>query len=325
MSGEIRYSIVLPVFNEEENIKPLSESIFRVMDRLGETFEVIFVDDGSTDRSPELIEDLRRTRKEVRLIKLRKNFGQAAALSAGFDNSRGDIVISLDADLQNDPEDIPVLLDKLDEGYDVVCGWRKDRKDRALSRKVPSYIANWLIRRVTGVTVHDYGCTLKVFRREVVEHLPLYGGLHRFIPALASDFGARITEVVVRHHPRKFGKSKYNITRTFPVMMDLLYIVFTMRFSRRPFYFFGGGGLILSAFGSLLLTYLFVLKVFLGQSIGGRPLLIFGTVFLIGGLQLFSLGLLAGLLYKLHIESRAGSTYSIKEISEDGVGDKKSD
>ncbi len=323
MERVIDYSVVVPVFNEEENLVPLTESIAEVMGGLGGEFEIIYVDDGSTDKSVEVIKELQKKHPQIRLIRFRKNFGQAAALSAGFDYSRGRIVISLDADLQNDPRDIPRMLAKLEEGYDVVCGWRKDRKDRALSRKVPSAVANWIIRRVTGVTVHDYGCTLKVFRREVVEHLPLYGGLHRFIPALAADFGAKITEIVVTHHPRKFGRSKYNITRTFPVLMDLLYIVFTMRFSRKPFYFFGGSGALLSAIGGLILFYLFCLKVFLGQSIGGRPLLIFGVLFVLGGLQLFSVGLLAGLLYKLHVESREGATYSVREVIESEGADEE--
>ncbi|RMG61573.1 MAG: glycosyltransferase [Deltaproteobacteria bacterium] len=316
MGKNLDYSVVVPVYNEEENLRPLTEAIVRVMERLGGSYEIVYVDDGSTDGSVSVIRDLQKTYPVIRLIRLRKNFGQAAALSAGFDHSRGRVVISLDADLQNDPEDIPAMVEKLEEGFDVVCGWRKERKDRTLSRKVPSLIANWLIRRLTKVTVHDYGCTLKVFKREVVEHLPLYGGLHRFIPALAVDFGARVTEMVVKHHPRKFGKSKYNITRTFPVLMDLLYITFTMRFSRKPFYFFGGSGFLLAAVGGLIILYLSFLKLFLGQSIGGRPLLIFGVLFVLGGMQLFSVGLLAGLLYKLHVESRAGTTYSVREVIE---------
>ncbi len=325
MNSFVLYSLILPVYNEEENIGPLSEEIFSVMDSMGESYEVIFVEDGSTDGSARILENISSSRDEVRIIRFRKNFGQAAALSAGFDYSRGEVVITLDADHQNDPHDIPGMVDLLRGGYDVVCGWRVDRKDKGLSRKLPSYLANWLIRRITGVRVHDYGCTLKVFRKDVIKHLPLYGGLHRFIPALATEFGARITEVSVNHRERVHGRSKYNISRTFPVVMDLLYVFFTMKFSRRPFYFFGGIGLLLTAAGSLLLLYLCVLKIFFGQDIGGRPLLIFGTLFFIGGIQLFSLGLLAGLQYKLHIESKEGTSYSILEIIEGGNYDKEAD
>jgi glycosyltransferase involved in cell wall biosynthesis len=320
-----RYSIVLPVFNEEENVTPMSEAVFSAMDALGEPYEVVFVDDGSTDGSAGLIRGLSAARKEVRLIRFRKNFGQSAAISAGFDHARGDVVVTMDADLQNDPGDIPKMLALLDKGYDVVCGWRRDRQDRAFSRRLPSWIANWLIRRITGVTVNDYGCTLKVFRRDIIKNLPLYGGLHRFIPALAADYGARIAEVVVTHHGRKFGKSKYNIMRTFPVMIDLLFVSFMMRYSRRPLYFFGGIGLFLSAAGLAVLTWLAALKLFFGQSIGGRPLLIYGMIFLMGGIQLYSLGLLAGLLYKFQVESKEGATYSVLERIEGGAPVEKRD
>lgn len=321
-----RYSIVLPVYNEEDSILPLVEAIARAMEGpMRDAYEIIFVDDGSTDRSAELIRGLSELRPEIRLVRFRKNFGQSAAIAAGFDHARGEIVITMDADLQNDPADIPRMLTVLAQGYDVVCGWRKDRQDRAFSRKVPSKIANWLICRMTGVTVHDYGCTLKVFRKDVIRKLPLYGGLHRFIPALTADYGARITEMVVTHHPRGFGESKYNIMRTFPVVMDLLFVLFMMRFSRRPFYLFGGVGLLLMVLGGAILSYLVGVKMFLGMSIGGRPLLALGTIFLIGGIQLFSLGLLTGLLFKFHVEVNDEATYSILELVVDGKRFEKGD
>lgn len=321
-----RYSIVLPVYNEEDSVLPLVEAITRAMEGPGrDPYEIVFVDDGSTDRSAELIRGLSEKSPGIRLIRFRKNFGQAAAIAAGFEHSRGEIVITMDADLQNDPGDIPRMLETLARGYDVVCGWRKDRQDRALSRKVPSKIANWLIRRMTGVTVHDYGCTLKAFRKEVIRKLPLYGGLHRFIPALTADYGARITEMVVTHHPRKFGESKYNIMRTFPVLMDLMFVFFMMRFSRRPFYLFGGAGLLLMGLGGAILAYLVGLKIFLNMSIGGRPLLLLGAIFLVGGIQLFSLGFLTGLLFKFHVETRDEATYSILETVESGRRIEKGD
>ena len=321
-----RYSIVLPVYNEEDSILPLVEAIARAMEGPGrDPYEIVFVDDGSRDRSAELIRGLSEKRPEIRLIRFRKNFGQSAAIAAGFEHSRGEVVITMDADLQNDPEDIPQMLATLAQGYDVVCGWRKDRQDRAFSRKVPSKIANWLIRRMTGVTVHDYGCTLKVFRKDVIRKLPIYGGLHRFIPALAADYGARITEMVVTHHPRKFGESKYNIMRTFPVLMDLMFVFFLMRFSRRPFYLFGGVGFLMMALGGAILAYLVWLKLFLNMDIGGRPLLLLGTIFLIGGIQLFSLGFLTGLLFKFHVETRDETTYSILELVEGGRRIEKGD
>jgi len=321
----IRYSVIVPVYNEEENISLLTEEILTVMDSLGDTFELLYVDDGSSDQSARLIREATFGRSEVRLIRFRKNFGQASALSAGFDFARGSVVITLDGDLQNDPKEIPSMIKILEEGFDVVCGWRVNRKDRGITRKFPSFVANMLIRKITKVSVHDYGCTLKVFRKEVIKHLPLYGGLHRFIPALASEFGAKITEVKVHHRARVHGKSKYTLSRTLPVMMDLLYVLFTMKFSRKPFYFFGGIGTLLTFAGSLLLLYLTSLKVFFGQDIGGRPLLIFGAIFFIGGVQLFSLGLLAGLQYTLHIESKEGTSYSVLEIVEGGENVQKAD
>jgi glycosyltransferase involved in cell wall biosynthesis len=315
-----RYSVVIPVHDEEENVAPLAARLREAMDRLNAPYEVLFVDDGSSDGSAAALRGVLPLFPRARLVRFRRNFGQAAALAAGFDEARGDVVISLDADLQNDPEDIPLLLARLAEGYDVVCGWRQDRKEGALPRRAPSVTANWLIRKTTGVPIHDTGCTLRACRREILAQLPLHGGLHRFIPALAADLGARVAEVPVRHHARAAGRSKYGLTRTLPVFLDLLFVGFAMRFARRPLYFFTGLGLAVSLLGAAMLGYLTVLKVGLGEAIGHRPLLLFGVLFVLAGLQLASFGMLAGLLYKFHLESRGGTPYSVLEVVEGGRG-----
>jgi glycosyltransferase involved in cell wall biosynthesis len=316
----VRYSVVVPVHNEQENIPPLAARLREAMGKLNAPYEVVFVDDGSSDGSAAALRRALSEFESARLVRFRRNFGQAAALAAGFDEARGDVVLSMDADLQNDPEDIPILLEKLAEGYDVVCGWRKERQEGALRRRAPSTAANWLIRRVTGVPVHDTGCTLRACRREILAQLPLHGGLHRFIPALAADLGARVTEVPVRHHPRAAGVSKYGFGRLLPVVIDLMFVSFAMRFARRPLYFFTGLGLAVSLAGAAMLSYLTVLKLALGQSIGDRPLLVFGVLFVLAGLQLASFGMLAGLLYKFHLETRGGAAYSVLEVVEGGRG-----
>jgi len=240
-------SVVIPVFNEAENIPELLESVFQAMKGLGKPFEVIVIDDGSSDGTAGILRELKAGYPELRAVIFRRNFGQSAAMTAGFDLARGEVVVSMDGDLQNDPADIPILLEKLDQGYDIVSGWRKDRKDSFVSRTLPSRLANWLIGRTTGIRLHDYGCSLKAYRREIAKNLLLYGELHRFIPVLASLQGARYAEVVVRHHPRRKGKSKYGIGRTYRVMLDLLLMLFFQKFATRPLQFFGlTGGLMLA-------------------------------------------------------------------------------
>lgn len=243
MSERPQVTILIPVYNEEDNIRPLVSSIVDVMRRAGTSCEILFVDDGSSDATVDRIRSERAVHREVRLVRLRRNFGQTAALAAGLDHSIGDYVVTMDGDLQNDPEDIPTLLALLEEGYDLVCGWRRDRKDRFFSRRLPSRIANAMLSDLTGVQVHDFGCTLKGFRAQFVKSLPIYSEMHRYIPALAGSVGARVTEVVVRHHPRRFGKSKYGIGRTFRVLYDLVALRLLTRFSAAPLQWFGVGSI----------------------------------------------------------------------------------
>jgi len=305
-------SIVIPVYNEEDNLEPLYQKIKEVMDPLGKEYEVIFVDDGSQDKSPQILDQLAQKDSRVRVIHFRRNFGQTAALAAGFDQSQGEVVITMDSDLQNDPTDIPNLLAKMEEGFDVVSGWRKDRQDPFWNRILPSLMANWLISKVTGVELHDYGCTLKAYRREVVKELNLYGELHRFLPALASWMGVKIAEIPVTHHPRRFGKSKYGITRTFRVILDLILVQFLLRYSTRPIRIFGGGGLISLAIGLLLGMYLTMVKIFLHHRIGNRPLLILAVLLIILGIQLLSLGILGEFLTRIYYEGQNKKPYVIK-------------
>ncbi len=306
-------SIVIPAYNEEESLPPLLEKLDGVLRQLKRPAEVIVVDDGSRDRTPEILREATRRYPWLRAFILRKNFGQSAALTCGIEQARGRVIVTLDADLQNDPEDIPRLLEKIEEGYDVVSGWRKDRKDPFLSRKLPSKIANWLIGKITGVKIHDYGCTLKAYRREVIQGIPIYGELHRFIPVLTDFRGARITEIPVRHHPRRFGKSKYGISRTYRVLLDLFLMFFFQRFATRPLHFFGLVGLTLSLTGFLIEAYLSMLKLVYHQSIGQRPLLLLGALLIITGVNLLGTGLLAELLVRTYYEGSGRKIYSIRE------------
>ena len=317
MDQNIVISIVVPVFNEEESLPHLIEQLLNVMRPLNEKFELVLVNDGSSDHSAEVLKELGLQNPEMLCILLRKNYGQTAAMAAGFDKSSGEIVVTLDGDLQNDPADIPLLVSKLREGFDLVSGWRFQRKDPALHRKLPSNIANRLIGRVTGVRLHDYGCSLKAYRREVLADMRLYGELHRFLPVLANIEGARITEMKVNHRPRKYGNSKYGIDRTFRVLMDLLTVWFMNRFLTRPMYVFGFGG-ILSILGSLLIsTYLLIIKLF-GENIGNRPLLILALLLAISGLQLFGFGLLGELQIRTYHESQGRPIYRIRNILRGG-------
>jgi glycosyltransferase involved in cell wall biosynthesis len=308
-----KVSIVIPLYNEEESIPHLYGAIKEVMDGTGRAYEIIFVDDGSRDKSFALLSELQKSDKRVVVVGFRRNFGQTAAMAAGFDYAEGEVIVTMDADLQNDPKDIPKLLEASKE-YDVVSGWRKNRKDKFLSRRLPSILANWLISFVTGVALHDYGCTLKAYRSEVIKNIRLYGEMHRFIPAIAIWVGATITEVETTHHPRKYGTSKYGISRTVRVILDLITVKFLQSFSTRPIHAFGPAGLLLSGIGFLMALYLSYEKIILGYDIGGRPLLLLAILLLIMGLQLVVMGLLGEMLARVYHESQGKSIYVVKRV-----------
>lgn len=312
MENKIDLSIVVPIYNEEKNIRPLYWALKETLDKLEKPYEIILVDDGSTDGSAHILRDIQEKDNKIVVISLRKNFGQTAALSAGFDKSQGKAVVTMDADLQNDPKDIPLLLEKLND-YDLVCGWRKDRKDPYLSRRLPSYLANGLISWVTGIKLHDYGCTLKAFKSEVVKNIRLYGEMHRFIPAVASWMGVSISEVAVNHHPRKFGTSKYGLSRTLRVLLDLITVKFLLSFSTNPIQIFGFLGTILGGIGFLISLYLALHKILFSHPIGGRPLLLLGVLLIVVGLQLVILGLLAEVMVRIYHESQNKPIYVAKK------------
>jgi glycosyltransferase involved in cell wall biosynthesis len=312
-SHGIDLSIVVPMYDEAENVQPMHAALTQTLDDLGLDYEIIVVDDGSTDGTYDRLSELSDCDPRLRLVKLRRNFGQTAAMSAGFDHARGEIVISMDGDLQNDPEDIPRLVEKLDEGYDVVSGWRKDRQDDAI-RRIPSRVANWLIGLVIGVHLHDYGCTLKAYRSDVVTETRLYGEMHRFLPALAHMAGAQITEIPVAHHPRRFGRSKYGLRRTFKVLLDLLTVKFLSSYATKPSYVFGGSGVlfcVLGFFAAVFTAYeRFVNHVYVYKD----PALLVAVFLLIIGIQLILIGLLAELVVRTYHESQAKPTYSVREL-----------
>ena len=304
-------SIVVPIYNEEKSLPFLIDQILEVMNATGEIFEVIIINDGSTDKSADVLYQSCLKIPELVCVLLRKNYGQTAAMAAGFDTAKGEIIVTLDGDLQNDPSDIPNLIKKIRDGFDLVSGWRFDRKDSKISRKLPSKIANLLIGTVTGVHLNDYGCSLKAYRREVLNDIRPYGELHRFLPVLANIEGAKITEIRVNHRPRIHGKSKYGIDRTFRVLMDLLTVWFMNRFLTRPMYVFGFGG-ICAIFASLLASvYLLIIKIS-GEDIGSRPLLTFSLVLGIAGVQLFCFGLLGELQIRTYHESQNRPIYRIR-------------
>jgi len=309
-------SIVIPVFNEEESLYPLSEKIYKSLQSIGKEYEVIFVDDGSTDGSEAIFKNICQRYANFKAIRFRRNFGQTAAIAAGLDHAKGEVIITMDGDLQNDPEDIPRLLSKLDEGYDVVSGWRKNRKDNALTRTLPSNIANWIIGFATGTRLHDYGCTLKAYKADVIKDVCLYGELHRFIPALASLEGAMVTEIPVTHHQRKFGESKYNLSRVWRVVLDLITVSFLRRYQTRPLHIFGRIGLISFLLGFVISAILTFEKIFLGASLANRPLLILGVLLILTGVQLLSLGLIAEMQIRTYFESQKKPIYRIREIIE---------
>ena len=306
-------SVVIPVYNEEENIRLLHERLRKALDQLDQEYEILFVDDGSTDTTLSILEEIQSKDTRVIVLSLRRNFGQTAAFAAGFDFARGDVVVTMDGDLQNDPADIPKLLELIKDN-DLVSGWRKKRKDPFLSRRLPSVMANWLISKVTGVKLHDYGCSLKAYRREVIKNLKLYGEMHRFIPAVASWYGVRVAEVETIHHPRLHGKSKYGISRTLKVVLDLITVKFLQSFSTKPIQFFGPVGVLSGLLGFLILFYLSFDKLFFGHDIGGRPLLLLGALLIIVGIQLIGMGLLGEMLVRVYHESQRKPIYVIKKI-----------
>jgi len=316
-------SVVVPIYNEVESLPHLIEAIATSLNSTGLSYELICVDDGSQDGSAELLKEQAIARPNLRAVLLRRNYGQTAAMAAGFNYAQGRAIVTLDGDLQNDPADIPMLLAKLEEGYDLVSGWRKNRQDAAVTRLLPSKIANWLIGQTTGVKIHDYGCSLKAYRSELVADMNLYGELHRFLPALAFIEGARITELPVRHHPRRHGRSKYGLGRTLRVVMDLFTVFFMKKFLTRPMHVFGLLGIISTTLGTILGLYLTFLKLGLRQSIGDRPLLILSVVLLLTGIQLFSFGLLAELLIRTYHESQGRPIYRVREVIEPGVKNSK--
>lgn len=312
MAEALCLSVVVPIYNERENLKPLTEQLLAALPVLGVPFEVIYVDDGSRDGSDEVLRALCAGSPHVRLVRLRRNFGQTAAMVAGFDHAKGEVIALMDGDLQNDPADIGGMLKKLDEGYDIVSGWRVDRRDSAL-RVLVSRLANLLIGRVTGVRLHDYGCSLKLYRAELIRQVPLYGDLHRFIPAVASLHGARIAEMPVQHHARQHGRSKYTLARTFRVLMDLLMIRYLMSYGQRPLHIFGWLGVMMAAAGFVIDAYLAMEKLVWGMDIGTRPLLLLGTLLLLAGLQVFTLGILAELQVRTYHESQQRPIYAVRE------------
>lgn len=306
-------SIVIPLLNEEENVEILYERLHGVLESYGSKYEIIFVDDGSTDNTLGLLEEIQKKDMNVVVLSLRRNFGQTAAFAAGFDFARGDVVITMDGDLQNDPNDIPKLIEAIAD-VDLVSGWRKNRQDTFLSRKLPSKIANWLISRVTGVRLHDYGCSLKAYRRDVVKNLRLYGEMHRFIPAVASWYGVRIKEIETLHHPRLRGKSKYGIGRTIKVLLDLITVKFLQSFSTKPIQFFGPIGVLFGLLGTVVCMYLSLEKLLSGVAIGGRPLLLLGALLIIVGVQFIGMGLLGEMIVRVYHESQKKPIYTLKKI-----------
>jgi glycosyltransferase involved in cell wall biosynthesis len=306
-------SIVIPLYNEAANVEPLYAELTAALAEVGRTYEVIVVDDGSRDDSYARLRAVHERDPRWRIIRFRRNFGQTAGFSAGFTAARGAIVITSDADLQNDPRDIPVLLAKMDEGYDIVSGWRVNRKEPFLSRRLPSSLANRMISGATGVALHDYGCSLKAYRSEVVKSVRLYGELHRFIPALASWMGVTVAEVPVNDRARQFGKSKYGLGRTFRVLLDLITVRFMLGYANRPLQVFGRLGLISAGTGALFGIYLTFVKLVLGQNIGNRPLLLLAVLLLILGVQMISMGLLAEMIMRTYHEVQDKPIYVIRE------------
>jgi glycosyltransferase involved in cell wall biosynthesis len=307
-------SVVIPLYNEQDNIFPLYEQLNKSLEKLGKPYEVIVIDDGSTDASFLKLKEVHERDARWRVIQFRRNFGQTAGVAAGFRHAEGEIVVTIDADLQNDPEDIGTVLAKLEEGYDIVSGWRVHRKEPFFTRRLPSQTANWLISRTTGVSLHDYGCSLKAYRRDVAKNVRLYGDLHRFIPALASQIGVRVAEIAVNDRPRLTGKSKYGINRTFRVFLDLIGVIFLLSYFNRPLRVFGGLGIMIGGLGTLILLYLGYVRVILGQNIGDRPLTLLGILLVVLGVQMISTGLIADMVMRTYYESQNKPAYYVREM-----------
>jgi glycosyltransferase involved in cell wall biosynthesis len=315
-------SVVVPIRNEAPSLEQLHAELTETLTAWGRPYELIMIDDGSTDGSFEILKRLQGGDPRLRVIRFRRNFGQTAAFSAGFDYARGRIIVTSDGDLQNDARDIPALIATLERGYDVVCGWRKDRKDAFVSRRLPSMIANWLISVATGVPLHDYGCSLKALRAEVVKPLKLYGEMHRFLPAIASEQGVTIAEQVVSHRPRQHGRSNYGISRTIRVLLDLLTVKFLLSYSTRPLQIFGLIGLLMGVPGAIITGWLFYVRLIGAQAIANRPLLLFGMLLSLAGLQFVTVGLLAELQARTYHESQNKPTYVIREILQTPAGER---
>ncbi|MCY4072353.1 MAG: glycosyltransferase family 2 protein [Chloroflexi bacterium] len=310
---ELGVSVVIPVYNEEGNIDRLYQELTAALEEIGRDFEVIAINDGSSDRTYDMLNDVQAKDARWHIIHFRRNFGQTAAMAAGFDAARGEVVITIDADLQNDPRDIQRILDKFAEGYDIVSGWRQDRKEPLFLRRIPSMIANRLISRATGIRLHDYGCTLKAYHFDVAKGVQLYGELHRFIPALASQMGVRVAEIPVKDRARKWGSSKYGFSRTFKVILDLIAVIFLLSYFNRPLYVFGAAGILVGAVGSLLGLYLTVFKLLTENKIGDRPLLQLSVLLMVLGVQFVSTGIVADMIMRTYHESQHKAIYFIRE------------
>lgn len=315
-SDKFELSVIVPVFNEEANIGPLYALLKPVLQATGRPYEILFIDDGSRDSTYNALRILKASDPQCRVIRFRRNFGQTAALAAGFAHARGKIIVTLDGDLQNDPNDIPTLLTKIEEGYDVVSGWRVRRKDKFLTRRLPSMCANWLISKITGVRLHDYGCTLKAYRREVAQSIGLYGEMHRFIPAMASWMGVSVAEVAVNHHPRHHGTSKYGLSRTLRVFLDLITVKFLISYASKPLQVFGTLGFVSSVAGLALGTYLSIDKLVFGHPLSDRPLLLLAILLMLVGIQFITMGLLGEMMVRIYHEGQKKPIYVIKEILE---------
>jgi len=305
-------SVIIPIKDERENLSPLSEQLRKSLEPLGLKYEIIFVDDGSIDGSFAVLEKLAITDSRLKVVRLRRNFGQTAALQAGIDWSSGETLVTLDGDLQNDPADIPCLLEKLGEGYDAVLGQRANRQDQVLARKIPSFFGNWLIRKVTGVHIKDMGCTLRAMRRDLAEALPLYGEMHRFVPVLAQQYGARLAQIPVRHHPRSAGKTKYNLTRTFRVLLDLITIKFLHSYLTRPMHILGLAGLASMGLGIVSLLVTIWMKAHRGIFMTGNPLLLLSVMLELVGIQFISMGLIGEVLSRTYFESQGKTSYGVR-------------
>jgi len=310
----VKLSVVIPIYNEEENIDALYSELKEVLVSMGHEHEIVFVDDGSSDRSLELLRRIQEQDDTVVVVSFRRNFGQTAAMAAGFDYASGDIIVTMDGDLQNDPHDIPKFLEKMEEGYDLVSGWRYDRQDPFLNRRLPSMIANKIISLVTGVHLHDYGCTLKTFHREITRGIRLYGEMHRFIPAIASGMGGRIAEVKVNHRPRRFGTSKYGISRTIRVVLDLMTVKFLLGYSTRPIQIFGLFGVISGLIGFVIALVMFVQRQFFGVPMANRPLLLLAILLIFMGIQFVSMGLLGEMQARTYHESQNKPIYAVRTV-----------